>query len=541
MYILAAGIALLHRCVAPFGDPIVDGNAAAGAQEPVVNAPSTEPNVVPASISPIPTPLTETDSSSDNESAPSSKAEQPEKTGVGREALKLELESIIAFKEALGNYVKAEQRKASRELSEPDMTGTNVNLDATLTDTTFILNQAASNLSPAVAAKLAVQMGPVDSLLDRFTIKLGPTANYHSYVGRILLVDPLTQPAEEWVAKLNFARDKFKAQPVVGMDLEFGDSRARAQGREPYVAMIQLALPDLVFLLRTPRKEQPPWNDARNGLPKWVRKFISSEGVVKVTVGSASGDIIKLKSSFGLDVPPSSIFELQDQIAHDVEPSKVANFVEVCRHFGYKPLKHDDDDADGAAEQKFSWGLPIPVPADKIKYAAEDAFFPLVVYAEMQDVLGRRLVRDHLLAELAPSLSGPVVERSADNYLSPKSVNAKTVQSANFKISNCDKLLASVKNDLIEQNLIIYRGKDSPKDGCNFEFCLKGFEDNCRMHTLKLRWLGKGVVPAELNEIQESLTQFVRNSLGEEHLASPGSLRTPGRPSKRKYDRGERV
>ena len=421
-------------------------------------------------------------------------------------------DSVKGFKVALVAYLNADRRRSTAELSYRDSKDdlSIRQLDELHQEAQLKLTEAASALTPTVAAKLALKMGPVEALLDRFTLKLRPSPDpYHSYVGRIIIVDPLAENPDEWFPKLVFACEKFRNQPIVGMDLEFGDSRPK-EGEETYVAVIQLALPDLVLILRTPRKEQGPWRDGRNGLPNCIRRVISSEGVTKVTIGSRSGDISKLKSSFDLTVPPESIFELQEKIKEDVESNKVASFSEICSHFGYNPLKHDDP------QEKFSWDERKTLPSFKVKYAAEDAFFPLLIHAEMQGVLGKPELRDHLLDELRPSLAGPDPDRSPGNSIVPRQIGEKAFAAMESKLKSCDKLLMSVVDELLVWGMDVYRVNDGSKDGCTFRFCLKGRRGYCSDKSLKFLWLksdvsGKGEAQTELEKIKNALETFLRD------------------------------
>ena len=337
---------------------------------------------------------------------------------------------------------------------------------------------------------------------------------YHSYTGRVMIIDAFNEPLNVIESKLAHAKSVLSRADVVGIDFEFGgDPREEV---DKFIALVQIATFDLVVLLRTPRVTDPrsPWP---GGLPLWVRELLISPRPIKAAVGFNGGDSKYLSASFGLNFHDNlnnhGVFELQDEIKrvvpHPLKKSSVPSFERLCRHFGYFPFKHgtEPSDVDSRAERQRRraaelakatllvkvqtvWGSDYPLPLHKVRYAAEDAWFNQLVYAHLQADDYKTVA----LALMSGELAAPIPMREAE--LIPQRSLAEVEASAAARETYMQTKDVKICNYLISSYPVEGVSFSRQRSGvdlsiCAFKFCLEEDSSICVVHSVPRAWIGK--------------------------------------------------
>ena len=190
----------------------------------------------------------------------------------------------------------------------------------------------------------------------------------HSFSGEIIVIDTWNDSEAELNEKLKAAENALSGKSVVALDLEWTpDFDAPGPDGGNPVALIQLAIPDKAFLLRTP----PGYT-----LPTWLTNLLVSESVTKIAVGFDYCDTTKLLSSFGLKIPRSSVCDLSD-LARERGVAQ-RGFKSLCFYFDYYPRK-------SRTISMSSWGSSERLSPAQVSYAAEDAWFCLLLASRLNE------------------------------------------------------------------------------------------------------------------------------------------------------------
>eukprot|EP00931_Biecheleriopsis_adriatica_P020599 TRINITY_DN13716_c0_g1_i2.p1 TRINITY_DN13716_c0_g1~~TRINITY_DN13716_c0_g1_i2.p1 ORF type:complete len:376 (+),score=78.49 TRINITY_DN13716_c0_g1_i2:69-1196(+) len=206
----------------------------------------------------------------------------------------------------------------------------------------------------------------------------------HKHGGPIILLDAQAARLDH----LNEAEGRLltalqAAGGILGLDLEWLPDRNRSENNK--VALVQLAIGDSVWLIRT----------CQISLPESVRMILLDPNVVKLVASFDSKDRAKLADSFNIhigDDHESYGFLDISAVARACE-LPATGVKSLCREFGYKIAKEMEitcsDWASGSLTQ------------EQVRYAADDAFFLLLVAAQLLQqpaVLSEGGLRQHAAA-----------------------------------------------------------------------------------------------------------------------------------------------
>ena len=190
----------------------------------------------------------------------------------------------------------------------------------------------------------------------------------HSFSGKVVVIDTWNDSEAELEEKHAAAESTFASAAVVALDLEWTpDFETPGDDGGNPVALIQLAVPDQVVLIRTP----PGYT-----LPPWLKILLLSESVTKITVGFDYCDKAKLLASFDLHIPKKSVCDLCD-LARNCGVAQ-RGFKSLCFYFDYHPRK-------SRRISMSQWGSPERLSPAQTTYAAEDAWFCLLIAARLND------------------------------------------------------------------------------------------------------------------------------------------------------------
>jgi len=202
-------------------------------------------------------------------------------------------------------------------------------------------------------------------------LQLTPGRQFDKYSGKFIVVDVSEGDAvyrkdlDEAIRVINKARDSAKADHrrfAVGFDCEFVNSG---------VALIQIALPDFVVLVRT-NSGTFPW---------YFKRLIQDASVLKIGVNTSAMDAHSLEL-LGIPIDQSSFYNVDVEILkHHSDPKCLLrhygksqlSLVDVCDWVLLKPKK----------ERQGKWGA-IRLNRDQERYAIEDAWFSLFAYAAIE-------------------------------------------------------------------------------------------------------------------------------------------------------------
>ena len=269
----------------------------------------------------------------------------------------------------------------------------------------------------------------------------GPV-NTHSYTGEYIVIDTLLDDPRKISRDLLCAQTRLAGFKAVGLDFEFGG--APDDESDKFIALVQIAVPDFVMLLRTLR----PIKDAagaanypkdellnqegirwESGLPVWVRELLVNPSVKKAAVGFV-GEDMKYLGLFKIHMTESTaasfgIVDLQKAIQQLVHVKQPPGFTSLANHFGLYPFKDEYKALHKAVEKKaslseedwFKWDAEKRIPETLIRYAAEDAWFALVIYKYLFPATEPSSVGSFMENMHPPSPSAPVriTGQSPDN------------------------------------------------------------------------------------------------------------------------------
>ena len=321
---------------------------------------------------------------------------------------------------------------------------------------------------------------------------------YHSYIGEFVIVDTYKDNDDEIEAALRCAQSMIEGSDAVGVDFEFGgQSATKGRAEDKFIALVQIATRDFVMALRTKKPQRDsqglpthpdderlgrygtPWE---NGLPIWLRSLLLNPKVIKATVGFLGNDVRQLKSTFNLDMTSMEkqkksydgsrfgVFELQEE----VEAHRVPGFEVIANRFGFFPYKTKYLD-----HVSFPWDQPGDMPEAKVRYAIEDAWFPLACYHILSGGQNIGL----FMSQLYPNVRGNPVTEAVDGSklsralaphdmieLALQQVKAKAERDDKICRAECDKLLSIYRP--FGKTLRFDRcGKDGKDSTCYFQVC----------------------------------------------------------------------
>jgi len=169
------------------------------------------------------------------------------------------------------------------------------------------------------------------------------------YDGPVVLLEDPAQVAD--------AAARLAAAALIGIDTE---TRPAFRKGESYpVALLQMALPDIVYLLRLNQQ----------GLPDPIRGIMEDAALMKVGIAPRD-DIRELRRDF------------------DCQPRNVVALDKVCRSRGYKVTSARKLTAlilgrrISKSQQTSNWAQPVLTPA-QIAYAATDAWICQEIYRHL--------------------------------------------------------------------------------------------------------------------------------------------------------------
>ena len=154
------------------------------------------------------------------------------------------------------------------------------------------------------------------------------------------------------------AVERMRKAGVVGIDTETRPTFRKGVAARP-VALLQLALPDIVYLLRLNLV----------GMPAAMQALLEDEAVKKIGIGTRD-DVRELKRDFGCTV------------------RGVVDLNTVCRQLGYRSIGARKLTAlilgkrISKRQQTSDWEKPALTPA-QIAYAATDAWICQAIYARL--------------------------------------------------------------------------------------------------------------------------------------------------------------
>ncbi len=158
--------------------------------------------------------------------------------------------------------------------------------------------------------------------------------------------------------ELEAAAQQLLVAEVIGMDTETRPTFRKGAAARP-VALIQLALPDVVYLIRL----------NNHGLPDGIRAVLEDASIKKIGIGTRD-DVRELKRDF------------------DCELKGVIDLNTVCKDLGYQSIGARKLTAlilgrrISKSQQTSNWENPTLTPA-QIAYAATDAWICQAIYAEL--------------------------------------------------------------------------------------------------------------------------------------------------------------
>jgi len=172
------------------------------------------------------------------------------------------------------------------------------------------------------------------------------------YEGKVQLIDKVEDIDEAFI--------QINAQEYVGFDTETRPVFVRGQHND--VSLIQIAIPDRVFLIRI--------NEI--GLPDKVCEFFSNEGIKKLGVALADDikDLRKLK-----EFTPRGFFELNEMVNDlGIESNGLRKLTAII--LGFRISKN---------AQVSNWEAPV-LSERQIRYAATDAWVCFEMYRGLQNL-----------------------------------------------------------------------------------------------------------------------------------------------------------
>ena len=271
----------------------------------------------------------------------------------------------------------------------------------------------------------------------------GPV-NTHSYTGEYIVIDTLLDDPEKISRDILCAQTRLAGFKAVGLDFEFGG--APDDESDKFIALVQIAVPDFVMLLRTLRPIRDAAGDANypkdellsghgvqweSGLPVWVRELLVNPSVKKAAVGFI-GEDMKYLGLFKIHMTESTaasfgIVDLQKAIQQLVHVKQPPGFTSLANHFGLYPFKDEYKALHKAVERHsgismkdwFKWDSRKRMPETLIRYAAEDAWFALVIneyllHATSTEPSSVRSFMENMHPS-SPSLSSPIRGHTSGN------------------------------------------------------------------------------------------------------------------------------
>ena len=288
----------------------------------------------------------------------------------------------------------------------------------------------------------------------------------HSYIGDYVVIDTYLDRPERVAELLETAKSRFADKTAVGLDFEFGGSAHDASDK--FIALVQIATPDFVMLLRTGPPESHTTDDARfsttkvpwqSGLPAWIRELLVNPHVKKAAVGFIGEDMKYLKL-FDIEMTELSaenfgIVDLQKELARRlVHVTKPPSFESLANHFGLYPAKeqykllHKAFERFSSVPMKdwFKWDSPKMLPELLIRYAAEDAWFALLIYEFLNNAASSELADlsvDQFMVNMHPPLPGqPILIEGQSVASREKQRRDNELQHKARLNSKCEKLVS---------------------------------------------------------------------------------------------------
>lgn len=194
-------------------------------------------------------------------------------------------------------------------------------------------------------------------------LKRSEGCDYDAFTGKLLCIDLATvsRRTEAFEGSSWFEEQLTLGKPL-GWDIEWRPDPCR--GSDNPVALMQFSSMDTAILLRT--------HVSLKWLPKVVSKVLVSERVAKIGVGYDGPDKKKMINSFGLE--PVNVVDLAE-IAKQVglKQRGLKTLGQAC---GLIMLKSEDTAVS-------DWASRRELTSQQKQYAAEDAYFSLVIYKEL--------------------------------------------------------------------------------------------------------------------------------------------------------------
>ncbi|KAF4668113.1 hypothetical protein FOL47_003177 [Perkinsus chesapeaki] len=198
------------------------------------------------------------------------------------------------------------------------------------------------------------------------------SATLHSFGGEIIVKDALA--TGEWEDS-DALKKRFQKAGAVGIDFEWKPDKSPATNHP--ISLVQLATEDLALLIRT---------NTCHILPQWVRDILADPKKAKVTIGFDVSDHAKLQLTFGLEC--NNVIDLYE-ISKKNRNVPRGGLKRIAHHFGYFLRK----------DKKISmsdWSAVEPLSDIQIHYAADDAFFPLLLVAQLGGLADAGVDFEHL-------------------------------------------------------------------------------------------------------------------------------------------------
>eukprot|EP00746_Dinoflagellata_sp_MGD_P005196 gnl/MRDRNA2_/MRDRNA2_110057_c0_seq1.p1 gnl/MRDRNA2_/MRDRNA2_110057_c0~~gnl/MRDRNA2_/MRDRNA2_110057_c0_seq1.p1 ORF type:complete len:1121 (+),score=214.99 gnl/MRDRNA2_/MRDRNA2_110057_c0_seq1:84-3365(+) len=183
----------------------------------------------------------------------------------------------------------------------------------------------------------------------------------HHFYGQITVVDFL-HPTEDFDGQNWFSTTLLDRQPI-GWDIEWRPDHE--EGSDNPVALMQFASENSCILLRMHRLQG--W------LPLVVRQLLCSEAVLKISYAYDSVDRQKMINSFGFQ--PAGVLDIM-QVSYD-RGLVFRGLRGLAEHF-HLCMKKD------ARITCTDWACPGELSKEQVQYAAEDAYFALLIYKELR-------------------------------------------------------------------------------------------------------------------------------------------------------------
>ncbi|KAF4668155.1 hypothetical protein FOL47_003151 [Perkinsus chesapeaki] len=193
---------------------------------------------------------------------------------------------------------------------------------------------------------------------------------YDTYGGPVHIIDGCD-------ADVEFCEETLYGEPFVGIDFEWNRER---QGERNPLELVQIATPtDGVFIFRCLGGE-PLHPVAASILGDWASCFFGlanlsrSQNVLKVCSGYDNGDCARLWETYHMEIPRNSLLDIHDEAKdRGLQRYGLQGACEDCGYYIYKPKNPNF----------FYWSRDF-LKKSQIRYAAADAWFPLLIAANWE-------------------------------------------------------------------------------------------------------------------------------------------------------------